>query len=272
MKKAALLLLVLLLAACSGGGEETAVSNNETVPSPGQGQGTGMGGGMGSGSGGSMRDRHHATIPEAYAGLINPMAADEASLNQGAEIYKNLCVSCHGESGLGDGPAAANIEPAPASIAHTSQMLGDDYLFWRVTEGGHDFQTAMPSWEQALEEDERWHVINYVRSLGQGDVSHGAGSGESATDAEAKAARHADMLAKGMEQGIITQAEADTFTAVHAEMDAWAAANREEMLGSMRQMQETILTDLVAAGAITQDAADTFSEIHARLEDAGLMQ
>ncbi len=119
-----LLLFVILLAACGGmAGMETAVSESTQTQS-GMGQGMGMGNGM--------MARHQAAIPEEYAGLTNPVTADEDSLARGAEIYTTYCVVCHGEGGMGDGVGAANLDPAPAPIAHTSRMLGDDYLYWRV--------------------------------------------------------------------------------------------------------------------------------------------
>ena len=68
---------------------------------------------------------------------------------------------------MGDGPTASALDPAPAAIAHTSQMSGDDYLFWRISEGGVPFETAMPVFK-ALEEQDRWDVIDYIRALGKG--------------------------------------------------------------------------------------------------------
>lgn len=262
LQKAGILLFVLFLVGC--GTAETAVSNSKPTEST-----TGMG--MG-GMGGGMMARHHADIPEAYVGLTNPVPADEASLTRGAEIYGRLCVSCHGDGGMGDGPAAANIDPSPAAIAHTSQMLGDDYLFWRVTTGGHDFQTAMPSWEQALTEQERWDVINYVRALGKGTVTPGQMMGGMMFDEARAAAEQEQMLADAVAQGVVTQDEADTFAAVHAEMDDWMSANTDTMRGGMGQMQQTILDELVSAGKITQAQADSFNDIHDRLLEAGLMQ
>ncbi|MCB8968766.1 MAG: cytochrome c [Ardenticatenaceae bacterium] len=268
MKKVSivLLLLVWVLVAC-GGAEETAVSTPEATTTT-----SAMGGGMGMGMGGGMMARHRATVPEEYAGLTNPIAADEESLARGAEIYGRLCVTCHGDGGMGDGPSAANIDPVPAPIAHTSQMLGDDYLFWRVTEGGHDFQTAMPSWELALDEQERWDVINYVRALGNGTVTPGQMMGGAQYDPAAEAAQRADMLAQAVAQGVLTQDEADTFDAIHVAMDGWMAANNDTMQGGMGQMQQTILDELVAAGTITQADADVFNDVHDRLLEAGLMQ
>ena len=64
-------------------------------------QETGMRMRMGPGSG--MMARHHAPIPAEYAGISNPVAADQNSLQQGAELYGTYCVSCHGDGGMGDG-------------------------------------------------------------------------------------------------------------------------------------------------------------------------
>ena len=92
--------------------------------------------GMGMGPNSGMSARHHAPIPDEYAELMNPVTADEPSLERGAEIYVERCASCHGDGGMGDGPAAAGLDPGPTAIAHTSQMMGDDYLFYRISEGG----------------------------------------------------------------------------------------------------------------------------------------
>jgi mono/diheme cytochrome c family protein len=106
-------------------------------------QGNGTSPGMGMGDDGMMA-RHHAEIPAEYAGLANPVPADEASLERGARLYATNCASCHGEGGMGDGPAASALDPAPAPVAHSSQMMADDYLFWRLSEGGTPFNTSMP--------------------------------------------------------------------------------------------------------------------------------
>jgi len=110
----------------------------------GHGPGQGMGhGGQGMGMGGppaGMRERHQAPIPAEYQGKTNPIPADEASLARGEEIYAQQCATCHGDGGMGDGPAGQGLDPAPAPVAHASQMLSDSYLFWRINEGGIEFQ------------------------------------------------------------------------------------------------------------------------------------
>ncbi|GAB4577351.1 MAG: hypothetical protein Fur0022_00820 [Anaerolineales bacterium] len=123
----------------------------------------------------SMMQRHMAPLPNAYARLTNPVPGDNASLERGEAIYAANCAACHGEEGWGDGPAAENLSPAPAPLAHTAQMLSDAYLFYRVSEGGGfaPFNSAMPPFKATLSEAERWDVINYLQALGSDGMMNG---------------------------------------------------------------------------------------------------
>lgn len=265
MKQLGLFAMILLigLAACTPMADAPAAVG-------GTGGGTSVGMGMG---GGDMMARHHASIPTEYAGLTNPIVADEASLARGAETYETFCATCHGDGGMGDGPASAALDPAPAPLAHTGQMLGDDYLYWRITEGGafEPFNSAMPIWKESLDEEARWDVINYIQALGQGTVVPRGQMGGATFDPAVEAARHADMAAQGVTQGVIAQAEADTFVAVHAEMDKLMATSME-MSGGPAEIQAGLLAKLVEDGTISSEQADTFDKVHEALLAAGLMQ
>ncbi len=122
-------------------------------------------GGPGAADGG-VESRHSAPIPSPYAGKANPVPADQASLDRGKALYTTNCVSCHGDTGMGDGPASPALNPPPAPIAQSSRTMKDDYLFWRISEGGVPFNTSMPPWK-SLDEQSRWDLINYIRSLGE---------------------------------------------------------------------------------------------------------
>ncbi len=260
--------LLLLLVGC--GAKEVAETAVPTNTPTSNGMGMGMGGGMGSG----MMARHMAPIPEEYAGLSSPIEASEESLTRGGELFTTYCAACHGDGGMGDGPAAATLDPAPVAIAHTSQMLGDDYLFWRITAGGQGdpFNSAMPAWGSALDEQARWDLINYIRALGSGTAPDMGGMmGGSTYNPAAEATRQADMLAQAVEQGVLTQAEADLFAKIHTELEANMTRGMQ-MRGNMGQMQTVLLAQLVDLGTITQAQADQFNDIHTRLLEAGLMQ
>ena len=220
----------------------------------------------------NMMNRHHAQIPAEYAGLKNPIPSDDASLARGAELYATNCASCHGDGGMGDGPAGVALNPVPAPVAHTSQMMADDYLFWRISEGGTEFATSMPPWK-FLDEQSRWDVVNYIRALGAGTVQPGAGMGGVPFNPTAQAKQQAEILAEAVKQDVVTQAEADLFITVHDAMEAYRIAHPELVNSgdNATEREAAILSALVAENFVTQEQADAFPDIHDRLGNAGLM-
>jgi cytochrome c len=57
------------------------------------------------------------TTPAAEARKKNPVAVTESSLTAGQKIYLKRCVACHGKTGNGDGPDAADLgKPRPTPI------------------------------------------------------------------------------------------------------------------------------------------------------------
>jgi mono/diheme cytochrome c family protein/polyhydroxyalkanoate synthesis regulator phasin len=232
----------------------------------------GMMPGMGPGAG--MMARHHATIPEDYAGVASPIEATDESLMMGEAIFTNNCATCHGDGGMGDGPGGQALDPAPAPVAHSSQMLGDDYLFWRVSEGGgkEPFKSAMPGYKATLSEEERWHVINYVRALGSGQVMPRENMGGQAFDPAFELRQREAMLKQAVSENVLTMQEAEVFDQVHDAMDEMMASGEMYRGGGMGQMQLQMVDELVAAGTITQEQGDTFNAVHDKLLESGLMQ
>ena len=237
-----------------------------------------MGKGMGPGSGmmsHSMGDRHHAQVPDEYAGLTNPITADEASLARGAEIYAAQCATCHGDFGNGDGPGGAALDPAPAAIAHTGQMMSDAYLFWRITEGGVAFETGMIPYRDILDEDARWDVINYVRALGRGQVHpRGEQMGGQPFDPARKKPNGAEMLSQAVEEGRDFSGRSRYFRsgACLRWMNIWPRKRFRDGYRPSGRCATQILEAMVAADLISQYQADHFLDVHDRLIEAGLMQ
>ncbi len=247
--------------------EASATSEPATVDGQGRvGQGQGR---QGQGGGGSeMQARHMAPIPDEYAGLTDPIPADAESLTRGADHFELFCATCHGSEGLGDGPASAGLDPAPPMIAQTSLMTGDDYLFWRISEGGafDPFNSAMPAWKEILDEQARWDTINYVRSLG------GMNGDAGTVRAEMQATMQAEMLSAALDLGVIDPEEADLFSDVHERIDDYRLSLGDAATGNMEEMQDELLAGMVEAGQLSQTEADSFADIYARLDSAGVMQ
>jgi mono/diheme cytochrome c family protein len=232
-------------------------------------------GGMGMGRSGDMMARHMAQVPSEYRNVSNPIEVDEASLQRGEELYQTNCASCHGDGGMGDGPAGTALDPSPAPIAHTSQMLGDDYLFWRISDGGafSPFDSTMPAWGPILDENEIWDVINYTHALGSGEALPQQRMGGERYDPADEAQRLADMLDQAVAQDLITEEQAQTFTRVHDAVDTYRNANPDfQSGGGMLDIEAQLLSALVSAREITQQDADTFVAVRDRLIETGLMQ
>lgn len=101
--------------------------------------------------------------PSTYQRPSAPYAV--SSIASGAALYGAHCAVCHGRAGGGDGPAAPRLPRPPADLRapHTGQHTAGD-LFWWVSHGIE--RGGMPGFADALTEEQRWDVINYVRLLG----------------------------------------------------------------------------------------------------------
>jgi cytochrome c553 len=88
------------------------------------------------------------------------------SSEQGKELFmtrKGNCIFCHGETGTGNKENLARLRRVPADLSDHKRMpkLSDGEIFWKITKG---IPGIMPSREK-LTEEERWHLVNFVRSL-----------------------------------------------------------------------------------------------------------
>jgi mono/diheme cytochrome c family protein len=102
------------------------------------------------------------TAPAAEARKKNPVVSNEASLAAGQKIYLKRCIGCHGKTGNGDGPDAADLGIHPAKLSDpATREQADGALFWKITVG----KKPMPKYGSRLSPTDRWNVINYLRTL-----------------------------------------------------------------------------------------------------------
>lgn len=101
------------------------------------------------------------------AALVNPIPPNIESLASGEELYKENCVPCHGVSGAGDGPIGRTLNPPPADLTLHTVPGGhpDSRLYDWITNGFPD--SVMPVFNEHLTDEERWHLVNYIRTLSQ---------------------------------------------------------------------------------------------------------
>jgi len=111
-----------------------------------------------------FNDVRHTFEVDAMA--INPVTPTNESIIEGRLIYLEACAPCHGESGLGDGPAAASFVPRPANLTqHAAPGIhSDDELFDWIS-NGLPWSEVMPAFGDVYTTTERWHLINYLRTL-----------------------------------------------------------------------------------------------------------
>lgn len=98
---------------------------------------------------------------DAAVSVENPVAATPESVAEGEYLYQITCLVCHGAGGLGDGPVGQLLSTAPVDLndAYT-QDQADGQIFFTITRG----RVTMPYYRDALSQEERWHVINYIRA------------------------------------------------------------------------------------------------------------
>lgn len=107
-------------------------------------------------------------LPDDADKTKNPVASSAESIAKGKELYnertKGNCVFCHGETGAGNEANLARLRRKPADISNKERMaaMTDGELFWKISKG---ITGIMPAGERRMSEEERWHVVNYIRTL-----------------------------------------------------------------------------------------------------------
>lgn len=112
----------------------------------------------------------HFTLPNKYIAVQNPLPWTEDNIREGGILYTKNCAMCHGDAQDGSGLFARAWQPRPANLRDTGTIaqLDENYLYWRIKEGGPalpkgsiEYRSAMPVWEGVLTDDEIWKIIMF---------------------------------------------------------------------------------------------------------------
>jgi mono/diheme cytochrome c family protein len=123
-----------------------------------------------SGAGAPAQDFSKNTwnLPDDAEKTRNPVASTPESIAKGKELYlektKGNCIFCHGETGGGNEANLPRLRRKPADLSNKERMtsMTDGEVFWKISKG---IEGIMPAGEKRLNEEERWHVVNYIRTL-----------------------------------------------------------------------------------------------------------
>ncbi|MXS86103.1 cytochrome C [Nitrosomonas sp. HPC101] len=104
--------------------------------------------------------------PETYRDASVPF--DAISISNGAAHFSELCSSCHGPQGRGNGILAKTLPKMPADLLtdlYTTKHTAGDFFHW-ISYGIKE--AGMPGFSESLEEEDRWDTVNYIQAMSSG--------------------------------------------------------------------------------------------------------
>ena len=104
-----------------------------------------------------------ASAPETTAAAPAPAAFDAVA------TFNMVCATCHGTTGLGDGPAGQALDPAPASFADAEfwETRDDAHIFTVIKEGGAAVGKSplMVGWGASYDDEQIQALADHVKSF-----------------------------------------------------------------------------------------------------------
>lgn len=102
-----------------------------------------------------------ADAAAAGAELVNPLPHSPEVIAHGKFVYDNVCITCHGPTGAGDGYVAAVFTKPPSLMTQKVRDWPDGEIFHRPMRG----QNSMPSHARQIDTRDAWSVVHYIRDL-----------------------------------------------------------------------------------------------------------
>jgi len=103
------------------------------------------------------------------AAVLMAHPAFSADSEAGQAKFQQLCASCHGDEGQGDGPAATGLKPPPRDFSDEEWQasVDDEHLRTVIEKGGMaaGLSPVMTPFGHALSDAELDNIIAYIRTL-----------------------------------------------------------------------------------------------------------
>jgi len=104
--------------------------------------------------------------PTEITGSFFPVVAPNPT--DGASLYAEKCAPCHGDTGMGDGPRAAQLSVPVAAIGDPALARQKTPSEWFQIVSQGNLERFMPPFA-SLSEPQRWDVVAYVYTLSMGE-------------------------------------------------------------------------------------------------------
>lgn len=110
------------------------------------------------------RTLRHFAVPMKLRSMRNPLAMNEAALQEGRAHFADHCAQCHGNDGRGQTEMGRNLYPrTPDMTLPDTQKLSDGELFAIIRNGVR--LTGMPGWGGSHTEQDDWKLVLFIRHL-----------------------------------------------------------------------------------------------------------
>ena len=116
--------------------------------------------------------------------LSNPLSAEDSDDGRATEMYDTYCRVCHGVAGAGDGSVGLKYIPQPMDLTLPYvQQQTDGQLYYTITHGG----VIMPSYRFAMSQEDRWRIVQYLRTGLLEEAARAVGTAEAESGGETAA-------------------------------------------------------------------------------------
>lgn len=102
-----------------------------------------------------------AEAARAGAELVNPLQPTPDVIAHGRFVYENICITCHGPKGAGDGLVTSLFPKPPSLMTQRVRDWPDGEIFHRPMRG----QGSMPSHARQIDARDTWSVVLYIRQM-----------------------------------------------------------------------------------------------------------